>query len=78
MLRNYILTQIVRRVIFIIETKHEKDTNALDNVRNTSWVTVPGIFVTAVDEKNIIVVKELEPNDGHAELEKIAENMYTL
>ena len=23
----------VRRVIFIIETKHEKDTNALDNVR---------------------------------------------
>ena len=42
----------VRRVIFIIETKHEKDTNAL--------------------------VKELEPNDGHTELEKIAENMYTL
>ena len=41
-------------------------------------VTVPGDFVTAVDEKNIIVVKELEPNDGHAELEKIAENMYTL
>ena len=34
--------------------------------------------MTAVDEKNIIVVKELEPNDGHAELEKIAENMYTL
>ena len=23
--------------------------------------------MTAVDEKNIIVVKELEPNDGHAE-----------
>ena len=35
-------------------------------------------FVTAVDEKNIIVVKELEPNDGHAELEKIAGNMYNL
>ncbi len=34
--------------------------------------------MTAVDEKNIIVVKELEPNDGHTELEKIAENMYTL
>ena len=65
----------VRRVIFIIETKHEKDTNALDNVR-----TLLGTrdFVTAVDEKNIIVVKELEPNDGHTELEKIAENMYTL
>ena len=67
----------VRRVIFIIETKHEKDTNALDNVR-TLLGNRTRDFVTAVDEKNIIVVKELEPNDGHAELEKIAENMYTL
>ena len=67
----------VRRVIFIIETKHEKDTNALDNVRNLLGNRTRD-FVTAVDEKNIIVVKELEPNDGHTELEKIAENMYTL
>ena len=66
----------VRRVIFIIETKHEKDTNALDNVRNLLGNRTRD-FVTAVDEKNI-VVKELEPNDGHTELEKIAENMYTL
>ncbi len=35
-------------------------------------------FVTAVDEKNIIVVKELEPNDGHAELERTAQNFYNL
>ena len=67
----------VKRVIFIIETKHEKDTNALDNVRNLLGNRTRD-FVTAVDEKNIIVVKELEPNDGHTELEKIAENMYTL
>ena len=67
----------VKRVIFIIETKHEKDTNALDNVRNLLGNRSRD-FVTAVDEKNIIVVKELEPNDGHTELEKIAENMYTL
>ena len=67
----------VRRVIFIIETKHEKDTNALDNVRNLLGNRSRD-FVTAVDEKNIIVVKELEPNEGHTELEKIAENMYTL
>ena len=49
----------VRRVIFIIETKHEKDTNALDNVR-TLLGNRTRDFVTAVDEKNIIVVKELE------------------
>ena len=67
----------VKRVIFIIETSHEKDSAALDNVRNLLGGKSRD-FITAVDEKNIIVVKELEPNDGHAELEKIAENMYTL
>ena len=67
----------VRRVIFIIETKHEKDSNALDNVR-TLLGNRARDFVTAVDEKNIIVVKEQEPTDGHVELEKIAQNMYTL
>ena len=67
----------VRRVIFIIETKHEKDSTALDNVRNLLGNRAKD-FVTAVDEKNIIVVKELEPNDGHVELEKIAQNLYNL
>ena len=67
----------VRRVIFIIETKHEKDSSALDNVRSLLGGKAKD-FVTAVDEKNIIVVKELEPNDGHAELEKIAQNFYNL
>ena len=48
----------VRRVIFIIETKHEKDSSALDNVRSLLGGKAKD-FVTAVDEKNIIVVKEL-------------------
>ena len=67
----------VRRVIFIIETKHEKDSNALDNVRNLLGNRAKD-FVTAVDEKNIIVVKELDPGDGHAELEKTAQSLYKL
>ena len=67
----------VRRVIFIIETKHEKDSSALDNIRGLLGNRAKD-FVTAVDEKNIIVVKELEPNDGHIELEKLAQNLYTL
>ncbi len=67
----------VRRVIFIIETKHEKDSNALDNVRNLLGNRAED-FVTAVDEKNIIVVKELDPGDGHAELEKTAQSLYNL
>lgn len=66
-----------RRVIFIIETKHEKDSNALENVRSL-LSSKSKDFVTAVDEKNIIIVKELEVNDGHAELEKAAQTYYTL
>ncbi len=67
----------VRRVIFIIETKHEKDSSALDNVRMLLGGKSRD-FVTAVDEKNIIVVKELEISDGHAELHKMAQNFYDL
>ena len=32
-------------------------------------------FITAVDEKNIIVVKELAQKDGSRELEKMAKEM---
>lgn len=67
----------VRRVIFIIETKHEKDSNALDNVRSLLGNKAKD-FVTAVDEKNIIIVKEVDANDGYAELGKAAQNIYDL
>lgn len=67
----------VRRVIFIIETKHEKDSSALDNMRGLLGNKVKD-FVTAVDEKNVIVVKELEDQDGPAELEKAAQNFYEI
>ena len=44
----------VRRVIFIIETKHEKDTNALDNVRNLLGNRTRD-FVTAVAVGRIFI-----------------------
>ena len=67
----------VKRVIFIIETSHEKDSAALDNVRNLLG-SKSRDFVTAVDEKNIIVVKELSEKDGNKELEKMAKDMLDL
>lgn len=67
----------VRRVIFIIETKHEKDSNTLDSVRGMLGNRTRD-FVTAVNEKNIIVVKELEDGDGYPELEKTAQNLYSM
>ena len=63
-----------KRVIFIIETSHEKDSVALDNVRNLLGGKSRD-FVTAVDEKNIIVVKELADKAGSRELEKMGKEM---
>ena len=48
----------VKRVVYIIETKHEKDTNALEIIR-TLFVSRPRDFITAVDEKSIILVRRL-------------------
>ena len=61
-----------KRVIFIIETSHEKDSVALDNVRNLLGGKSRD-FVTAVDEKNIIVVKEVDEMDSNQDLDKTAE-----
>ncbi|WP_101877307.1 PucR family transcriptional regulator [Lachnoclostridium edouardi] len=61
----------VRRVVFIIETKHDKDSNALETVRSL-FATKTKDFVTAVDEKNIILVKEVKQGETYEDLEKTA------
>lgn len=61
----------VRRIVFIIETKHEKDNGALETVR-TLFATKTKDLITAVDEKNIIIVKEVKPNESYKELEQTA------
>ena len=47
----------VKRIVFIIETQHEKDVNALETVRSL-FSTKTKDFITAVDEKNIILVNK--------------------
>ena len=61
----------VKRIVFIIETKNEKDTNALETVR-TLFSTKTKDFITAVDEKNIILVKEVKPNETYEDMSKTA------
>ena len=61
----------VRRVVYILETNQEKDYGSLENVKNLLGGK-SGDFVTAVDEKNIIIVKELAPTDTYVQLEKAA------
>ena len=62
----------VKRVVYIIETKHEKDTNALEIVR-TLFAGKVHDFITAVDEKSIILVKEVKGNETYEELDKTAQ-----
>ena len=67
----------VRRVIFIIEMNRDRDASVLESVR--TYIGNTGTdFVTAVDEKNIIVVKEVGVSDGYPELEKAAEGLLEL
>ena len=64
----------VRRVIFIVETAREKDVSSLDHLRSM-LPGKSGDFVTAVDEKNIIVVKELQEEDDQDAIRAIAESI---
>ena len=66
-----------RRVVFIIETNREKDGNELEKVRSLLGGKSKD-FITAVDEKNIIVVKEVLENEGYEELNKTAEVILSL
>ena len=67
----------VRRVVFIVETNREKDGNELEKIRSL-FGRKSKDFVTAVDEKNIIVVKEVADNEGYEELGKTAEVIVNL
>ena len=64
----------VRRVVFMIESNREQVNAALDSVRNYCGAKSKD-FITAVDEKNVIVVKELEPDEGYDEMIVAAKGM---
>ena len=59
-----------RRVVFILETSEGKDYSTLESVKSV-FTGKSGDFITAVDEKSIIVIKELEDSDGGPELERM-------
>ncbi|SDY20488.1 PucR family transcriptional regulator [Lachnobacterium bovis] len=61
----------VKRVVFIVETKRDKDGNELEKIRSLFGGKTKD-FVTAVDEKNIIIVKELAENETYEDLNRTA------
>lgn len=64
----------VKRVVMIIETDNGKDSNVLEAMR-TFFGNNSRDFITAVDENNVIVVKDLTDGDGQKEIEKAAGSM---
>ena len=67
----------VRRVVFIVETNRDKEGNELERIRGIFGGKSKD-FVTAVDEKNIIVVREVAENETYEDLNKTAESIVSL
>ena len=60
-----------RRVTMVIEGRCSKETNLLELMRSNFGANSKD-FITAVDENNVIVVKEIENSDTNAEIDKVA------
>ena len=66
-----------KRVVMIIEAEDSKDLNILETVR-THYGSGSNDFITAVDERDIIVVKEIEEGDFKEEVEKTAAQLISI
>ncbi len=67
----------VRRVAIILEGAVDKDNNILELMR-TNFGSNNKDFITAVDERDVIVVKELGDNDTETEIQKFCTAYKTL
>ena len=61
----------VRRVVMILEMPQEKDHSSMESVKSLFGGKSKD-FITAVDEKSIIVVKELEDGENYPEMDQLA------
>lgn len=61
----------VKRVVFLIETISDRDTNTMDVVRSLFPLKMKD-FITAVDENNIILVKEVDEDASDEGIGRIA------
>lgn len=64
----------VKRIVYIVETQNERDSNAYEILR-TLFPPKSKDFITAVDEKNIIIVKQIKDTDTHEDIMRVASTM---
>ena len=65
----------VPRAVFLIETDKEKEKEkdfTATELLNGMFSTQVGDYITAVDESNVILIKELTPEDDYERLEQVA------
>ena len=64
----------VRRCVFIVETQNGRENNAFETIRSI-FSSKSRDFITAVDEKNILFVREVKPGEEYEDLEKTAQSI---
>ncbi|MBR1472372.1 MAG: helix-turn-helix domain-containing protein [Lachnospiraceae bacterium] len=62
----------LKRVVLIVETASGKDSNTIDLVRECQGVNGSREIVTAVDENNVVIVKELPEENAEKDVDKVA------
>ena len=66
----------LKRVVFVIEPKNEGDVLVQETLKGL-YATGTKDFVTAIDEKHIILVKSLQSTDSYPQVEQIAKELVT-
>jgi len=64
----------VRRVVMILELAQEREHSSIETIRGILGSKNKD-FITAVDEKSIIIVKELEGEEGYEVMDAMAQNL---
>ncbi len=65
----------LKRVVLIVETGSGKDSNTIEMVRECLGAGNAKEIVTAVDENNVVIVKDLPDENAAKEVDKVAHNI---
>ncbi len=62
----------VPRVVYLIEAQNDKDNISMEMLKNI-FGEQPGFYLTAVEQKNIILIKDVSSMDAYDEVEQTAQ-----
>ena len=64
----------MRRAVYIVETRNERDNSAMEVIRNL-FGDDDGNLITEVDEKSIILIRSLTDEETYEDMESVAVNI---